>query len=207
MGGNDIMTEIFRAAAIAAAVTLTFLAAPAHAACDVDMPRNETTYEDAQAVWDCLADDLYAGYNTGSKRWIPAEFVENYRDWKLASTLPADPGFHSGRYLLTYVNDTGYAEYTRFAEDGSTDMPAGSVIAKESFSIADDGTVQKGPLFLMQRVAEGTSPRTDDWYYMMVMPNGTPAAVDIYSACNDCHMGFAHQGNLGYPVPEVRVGN
>ena len=57
----------------------------------------------------------------------------------------------------------------------------------------------------MQRVAEGTSPKTDDWYYMMVMPNGTPAAINVYSACNECHMGFAHQGNLGYPVEEVRV--
>ena len=180
---------------------------PAHAAaCDIDTPRDQMTYEGAQSVWECLKDDLYANYNKGNKRWIPAEFVKDYRDWELASTLPADPGFHGGRYLLTFVNETGYDEYTRFADDGSTDMPAGSVIAKESFSITDKGKVKPGPLFLMQRVAEGKSPKTDDWYYMMVMPNGAPAAVNVYSACSDCHIGFAHQGNLGYPVPEARVG-
>ena len=38
----------------------------------------------------------------GDKRWIPAEFVADYRGWTPANTLPANPGFHGGRFLLTY---------------------------------------------------------------------------------------------------------
>lgn len=203
-------TRFLRAAAIAGTAALVAVGVAgverAHAACGVDKPRADMTFEDAQDVWECLKDDLYAGYNRGPKRWIPAAFVKDYRDWRMASTLPADPGVHSGRYLLTYVNDAGYDAYTDFKDDGTAAIPAGAVIAKESFSISDAGEVTKGPLFFMQKVEAGASPKTDDWHYMMVNPNGAPAAVNVYTACNECHMAFAHQGGLGYPVPEVRVG-
>ncbi|MEQ8603522.1 MAG: cytochrome P460 family protein [Marivibrio sp.] len=204
------MTRFLRAAclaSVAAGVGLAVLGADrAHAACDVDKPRAEMSYEDAQAVWECLKDDLYAGYNAGPKRWIPKAFVEDYRDWGLASTLPADPGFHSGRYLLTYVNETGFDAYTEFAEGDDVTVPAGTVIAKESFTVTEDGAARKGPLFFMQKVEAGVSPETDDWYYMMVAPGGQPMAINVYTACSQCHQEtFAHQGGMGYPVPEVRV--
>eukprot|EP00752_Nemacystus_decipiens_P001140 g1140.t1 len=148
-------TRFLRAAAIAGTAALVAVGVAgverAHAACGVDKPRADMTFEDAQDVWECLKDDLYAGYNRGPKRWIPAAFVKDYRDWRMASTLPADPGVHSGRYLLTYVNDAGYDAYTDFKDDGTAAIPAGAVIAKESFSISDAGEVTKGPLFFMQK--------------------------------------------------------
>jgi len=86
-------------------------------------------------------------------------------------------------------------------------IPAGTVIAKESFAVTDKGKVQKGPLFLMQKVAAGTSPETMDWYYMAVAPNGTPMAVPVMTACNRCHMGnYGDRGGLGYPIEEARIG-
>ena len=73
--------------------------------------------------------------------------------------------------------------------------------------MTEAGKVQKGPLFIMQKVAAGVSPETDDWYYMAVAPNGKPMAVPVMTACNECHIGiYGSQGGLGYPVPEVRVG-
>lgn len=177
------------------------------ASCSAGKPRASMSNEDAQAVYDCLKDAMYESYNKGDKRWIPAEFVRDYRDWKTANTLPAAPGFHGERYLITYVNPTGYAEYTAFKEE-DVNIPAGTVIAKESFDVAEDGTASAGPLFIMQKVAAGTSPSTGDWYYMMVAPNGQPAAVPVEQACNQCHMEtFGSRGGLGYPVEEVRVKN
>lgn len=176
----------------------------ATASCDPARPGAELDGAAAKAVYDCIAADLHAGYLKGDTRWIPAEFVRDYRGWTLASGFPAAPGFHGERFLLTWVNPVGADAYLQYAEDPS--IPAGTVIAKESFAVNAAGKVEAGPLFLMQKVAAGVSPDTDDWYYMAVMPNGAPLAVDVISACSACHQGnYSHQGGLGYPVEEARI--
>ena len=179
-------------------------ASAAHAACDPGKAGAELTGEEAKKVYDCLAADLHSGYKKGKKRWIPAEFVNDYRNWTLASSFPAAPGFHGNRFLVTWVNSTGAAEYMKYAENPS--IPAGTVIAKESFSVSDNGKVRKGPLFLMQKVETGKSPKTDDWYYMAVTAKGSPMAVNVVAACSECHQGnFGDTGGLGYPVEGARI--
>jgi len=177
----------------------------AHAACDVQKPGYELTGDETEAVYDCLKTDLQAGYQKGPKRWIPEAFVKDYPDWTKASAFPAAPGFHGGRFLVTYVNSIGADEYLKYKPENVV-VPAGTQIAKESFAIDDDGKVTKGPLFLMEKVAAGKSPETDDWYYMMVAPNGSPQAVNVITACSECHQGnFGEQGGLGYPVEDARI--
>ncbi|MHA1528434.1 MAG: cytochrome P460 family protein [Alphaproteobacteria bacterium] len=191
--------------AIAAAGILSFSFA-AQAACDPGKSVDDLIFEEAQVVYDCIAADLHAGYMKGDKKWIPAEFVADYRNWTPANTLPANPGFHGGRFLLTWINEVGAEEYLKFADE-DVNIPAGAVIAKESFAVTVAGKVKKGPLFIMQKVEAGVSPETNDWYYMAVAPNGTPMAVNVMKACNECHMeNYGFQGGLGYPDPEVRVG-
>ncbi|MEM7178502.1 MAG: cytochrome P460 family protein [Pseudomonadota bacterium] len=177
----------------------------AHAAdCNAGKPGEDLSFAEAQTVYDCIAEKLHQGYVTGPKGWIPVDFVDNYRSWTQASTVPAAPGFHGGRFLVTWVNQTGAAEYLKYAENPT--MPAGSLLAKESFSVNDAGNVTMGPLFFMEKVAAGTSPETDDWYYYMVSPKGQPQAVNVISACSECHQGsFADTGGMGYPVEEARV--
>ena len=191
----------------AAAAGFFLLASTAQAAsCDPGKDGSELTFEEAQTVYDCIAADLQAGYMTGSKRWIPTGYVADYRNWTSANTLPANPGFHGGRFLLTWVNGVGAEEYLKFKDEGVA-IPAGTVVAKESFAVTAKGKVQKGPLFIMEKVVAGTSPDTADWYYMAVAANGTPMAVNVMTACNACHLGnFGHQGGLGYPAEDVRVG-
>jgi len=192
------------AAAAALVGSLAVSAPAAHAACDPGKAASELTGAEAQAVYDCIAADLHKGYATGDKRWIDAGFVRYYRDWTRASSFPAAPGFHGERFLVTWVNPTGADAYLDYAEDPV--IPSGTVIAKESFAVGDDGKVHAGPLFLMQKVEAGVSPQTDDWYYMMVAPDGAPVAVEVMSACSECHQAnFAHQGGLGYPVEEARI--
>ncbi len=175
------------------------------AGCDPGKPGNELTFEEAQAVYDCIADSLHAGYMQGDKHWIPPEFVADYRGWTPVNTMPANPGFHGGRFLLTWVSEPGAEEYLKYKEE-DVNIPSGTVIAKESFSVTDAGKVEKGPLFIMQKVEAGISPETDDWYYMMVAPNGAPQAVPVITACSECHQGnFGFRGGLGYPAEEVRI--
>jgi len=189
---------------ISAAVLMTVGGAmSAQAECKSDVPGPEMSFDQAQAVYDCLKDQMHTQYKAGDKQWIPSEFVDDYRGWTQVSTKPAAPGFHGGRFLLTFVNDTGVDAYLQW---GEADIPAGTLIAKESFTVGEDGAAEIGPLFIMQKVEEGTSPETDDWYYMMVGPQGRPQAVNVMTACSECHQGnFGEQKGLGFPVPEVRL--
>lgn len=191
----------------AAAGILAFASAAQAAGCDPGKDGDDLIFEEAQVVYDCIAADLHAGYMTGDKKWIPIGYVADYRSWTPANTLPANPGFHGGRFLLTWINDVGAEEYLKFAEEDAVNIPAGTVIAKESFSVTVAGKVKHGPLFIMEKRVAGTSPETNDWYYMAVAPNGMPMAVNVMKACNECHMeNYGFQGGLGYPDPEVRVG-
>lgn len=199
----------FRAflAGTVAALGLAMSGTGAHAAsCDPGKSGYDLTADEAQAVYDCLKDSLLAGYKKKNKRWIPADRVENYRSWVPASTAPAAPGFHNERFLFTYVNQTGADAYLKYEEDPA--IPAGTLIAKESFTVNDAGKAGKGPLFFMEKVEAGKSPETNDWYYYAVAANGTPMGVNVMTACNQCHMeNFGHQGGLGYPIEDVRVSN
>lgn len=196
------MKSFFRATGLA--VALVFAGGAAQAACKADKAGDELSFEEANIVYECLKESLYKGYNKGKKRWIPADYVKDYRDWTLVSKAPAAPGFHSGRFLVTYVNEVGAAEYVKYEEERGA-MPAGTLIAKESFSVNKKGKGKKGPLFFMEKVAAGTSPETGDWFYMMVAPNGKPQAVNVVQACSECHQGnFGDRDGLGYPVEEVR---
>ncbi|MEL6576858.1 MAG: hypothetical protein AAFQ81_13305 [Pseudomonadota bacterium] len=194
------------ATALAALFTLGLVpsASALDAACNPGKPGSELTGDEAQKVYECIAAGLDEGWQKGAKRWIPADRMETYRSWALASTFPAAPGFHGERFLITRVNETGHAAYTEYSETPA--IPAGTLIAKESFKVGDDGKVRAGPLFFMEKVAEGTSPETMDWYYYAVAPNGTPMAVNVMQACNACHVDtFGFQGGMGYPVEEARL--
>jgi len=170
--------------------------------CSVGKSVDDVSYREAHDVYLCLERKMFDGYNTGDKKWVNANHVGQYRTWAAASTLPANPGTHSNRFLFTYVNSIGAAAYKQYAE-GVT-MPVGTVIAKESFRINSKGKSKAGPLFFMEKVAAGKSPKTNDWYYTMVNPNGKPAQINVFKACNECHSGFEDSDFLGYPVEEVR---
>lgn len=200
---NRFATGALAAAAFTIGVAIGGGAAHA-GSCKADKAGEDLSFDEAAAVYDCLKDKMVKGYRKGGKRWIPADYVNDYRNWRLASTGPAAPGVHAGRFLVTYVNDTGFDAYTQYAE--GVEMPVGTLIAKESFTVNGKGNAKAGPLFLMEKVAEGRSPETGDWFYMMVSPKGAPQAVNVVEACHGCHSGYEEQDYLGYPVEEVRLG-
>jgi hypothetical protein len=201
------MTNLLRLFSLSAAIVAggLFATAPAaHAACEAGKAGEELSGSEAQAVYDCLKDQMYKGYNRGNKRWIDKSVVKDYRGWTAASTFPAAPGFHGERFLLTYVNAAGAEQYLKYEDEGVT-MPAGTIIAKESFSVNAKGKAKAGPLFFMEKAAAGASPQTADWYYYMVAPSGAPMAVNVVKACHECHAGFAESDGMAYPVEEARV--
>lgn len=146
----------------------------------------------------CVRDDLVAAYQRAGN-----DYAYAYADWQAAATGAAKPGFHSNRYLMTYVNDVGIEQYPRYS---STDviMPVGTKIAKESFKIRGKGRLVIGPLFFMEKLDADAAPESGGWRYSAVRASGKPMKVS-QKFCYDCHKTWSDQDALGYPALEVRI--
>lgn len=129
------------------------------------------------------------------------EYALRYPEFEAASTIPANPGVHSGRYMMTFVNEIGFDTYVQY---GSDPMPTGSVIAKESFKVRPNGQFFPYSLFIMEKVGVEEAPDTNGWYYDRILRDGSPAGAS-QKFCHSCHGAYANQDSLGYPVREARI--
>lgn len=158
----------------------------------------DLTEDQLAGFYDCLSDKMAEGYAAEGD-----EIGSVYREWTSAQTRLGIAPTHGNRAVRTYANDIAAEQYLQFAED--IEMPAGSILAKESISFSSKrAAARPGPLFLMTKLEEGGAPETNDWLYAGVQPNGKVMRVS-QSFCHDCHIGFDYQDSLGYPVEETRV--
>lgn len=174
--------------------------ADAHS-CTFDKDPIDFDQAEIDALYACVVDDLAAGYAKEGH-----EIGSVYRDWVPTATGPYNPGPHGERFLNTFANDVAAGQYTQYAF-GEFEMPVGSVLAKESYALKDDGTPRPGPLFIMTKVeAGGEAAEFDNWVYSAVQPNGKNMGIQ-QSFCHNCHQAFADQDSMGYPDPSVRLSN
>jgi len=186
-----------------------YLASPAGAAevCKTEIAKDDLTDDQVQALYDCLAEAIHSGVQ---KSGLPE--ARAYRDWTVASTVPFISATHGSRFVRHYVNATGKDAYLKWEELGGRNMPVGSITAKESFDINKKGEVNPGPFFLMEKVAVGTLPETDDWKYTLMMPNGkvignsgTDTGMKV-KFCHDCHLNVLDdQDGMFFPEEDYRV--
>lgn len=167
--------------------------------CKAEKPAAELTIEDLQGLYECLRPSMIKGYQKKGH-----EIANAYTNWQSASIAPQAPGMHSGQYLMTYVNPTGYDQYVQFNTDG-TAMPTGTVIAKEAFSISKKGKIKIGPLLFMEKVGLDAAPETGGWKYTGIKSNGKKLKVKDKDFCHACHLAWPGQDFQGYPVPAVRA--
>ena len=188
---------------LATATALAALAAaPALAqdACTIEGDHWDMGDAEVAALYDCIEARMVEGY-TKEGNAVAAE----YRGWTPSATRMAVAGPHGERFLNTFVNDIGAAQYLAFAE-GDFEMPVGSILAKESVANRK-GTARVGPLFIMEKVAAGGAAEAyDNWVYSGVQPNGKPLRIS-QDFCHDCHAAFEASDSMGYPLEEVRVSN
>ncbi|MBD3663041.1 cytochrome P460 family protein [Sulfitobacter aestuariivivens] len=185
----------------AAGTALAFAAMASTASaqdCTFDKKAVDFEQADIDALYACVKDKLAAGYAKEGH-----EIGSVYRDWQATSTGPAAPGPHGDRFLFTYANDVGYAQYVKYADEGGFAMPVGSVLAKESYKLSKKGKPRNGPLFIMTKVDAGEADEFGNWVYSAVQPNGKNMKIK-QSFCHDCHAAFADQDSLGYPDVDVR---
>ena len=133
-----------------------------------DMVSRDATIsdEDLRNLYADSRSDLIDGYQKGSN-----DIAREYDKWQTASTIPANPGVHSKRYMMTYVNDIGHSAYTEYSAK-NVKMPVGTKIAKESFTVKTKGRFSPSPLFTMEKVGLEEAPETDGWFYGRVNRNG-----------------------------------
>ena len=76
------MTRYMTCGLSAAAFTIGLaFGGTAHAAsCNAGKAGEDLSLGEAAAIYDCLKDKMVKGYQKGGKRWIPAEYVNGYRD-------------------------------------------------------------------------------------------------------------------------------
>lgn len=191
------MRKFFSKTAITAAVF--FVSGSAYAACTSPVPKDDLTDEQIVEIYECIKEDLRAGYAKNDNPW-----AKDYVNWGATATRPAAPGPHGNRFLNTFVNEIGHAEYVKFLEERGP-MPVGSVLAKEVFSVNKKQEVKKGQLFFMEKVAAGgEAEEFGNWVYSVVKSNGDPQKI-TQKFCHDCHGAFSDQDAMGYPDEDVRI--
>jgi len=160
----------------------------------------ELTDAEAAAAYDCARPAMAAAY---ARSGLAA--ARDYPAWRRYSTGPYASATHGGRYVDNYANPAG-AAYGRYEQGGP--MAAGTVLAKDSFTVGADGRVAVGPLFLMAKMDAGFNADTLDWRYQIVMPDGSlfgttnGAGAAKVQFCADCHNAMADHDALWF-LPEA----
>lgn len=113
-----------------------------------------------------------------------------YTKWTRFNTAPYLSKGHGNRFLNNYGNAAadGYLDI-----DIDDKMPAGAILAKDTFTATAEGDTLPGALFIMEKLEEGAAPETGDWRYVTIMPDGSVFGDSIgddasrMTFCHDCH--------------------
>lgn len=175
------------------------------------------TDDEANAAWQCLVKGAVVAGFAGK----PAPADVAYKDWKRYSSAPyqsahinrfVDDETSQSIYVINYANEAA-KNYGKYEQSGP--MIEGSLLAKYSMVISGErGVIDLSPIYTMEKVAEGKLPKTKDWKYDLIAPNGLKLAgkeLDLefsQELCAGCHLNFGAKTNSMLFMPEeVRVTN
>ncbi|MGI9370987.1 MAG: cytochrome P460 family protein [Hyphomicrobiales bacterium] len=153
----------------------------------------------AEDVYLKLLDAMTEGYRLSRR-----STAEDYLDWKRYNTAPYRSATHGRRFVNNYANmiSKDYAKYEKAGE-----MPEGAVIAKDSFTVTEEGNVSPGPLFIMRKMQAGFNAASGDWRYSMIMPDGSffgetnGEGAQQVKFCIGCHAAVKKNDHLFF-VPD-----
>jgi len=106
------------------------------------------------------------------------DYAVYYVDWVRYSTQP-------------YRSRTQGGRYGKFENAGT--MPVGAMMAKDSFMVTGGGKTGPGLLFVMEKMWKGFNDGSGNWWYSMIMPDGTVFGTTGCKGsanvqfCADCH--------------------
>ncbi len=164
----------------------------------------ELTDAEAREAYACIGAVMAEGYAKSGNRW-----AVSYRSWRNVAARPYVSDTHGARFVNNYANDVGADNYSLFEEAGPA--PAGTVLAKDSFTVGAGGRVGAGPFFLMEKMEAGFNADTGDWRYTLIMPNGRTIGTTggkgaaRVGFCADCHLGVEEYDSRFFLDEEYRV--
>lgn len=178
---------------------------------DIEKPRRHSRLRnpasldasDAQEIYDIAIRSMAYGYQR-SGHPVADAFV----DWPRYNRAPYLSATHGNHYVNNYANEAGKA-YGLYEEAGS--LPEGAVLAKDSFAVTGARGIVLGPLFIMEKMAEGFNSLTGDWKYTEILPDGTVLGetngegAERVEYCIGCHAAVQHQDHLYFIPREYRV--
>ncbi len=170
----------------------------AAAAEDVEVPDDEM-----QALYDCLKPLMLEAYGPGDHA-----ASGEWGDWERFSTMAYVSGTHGGRFVQNHANDVAAEEYGKYED--VDEIPSGSILAKPSFTMGAGGEAALGPLFLMEKMADGWNADTADWRYAMINADGSTFGVtggqnsDGMMFCHECHAAGQEADYLLFMPEEYR---
>ncbi len=152
----------------------------------------------ASVAYHSLVDLMLRGYAVSAE---PA--ARRYMSWRRFNDAPYPSAAHGNRYVNNYANAKAAA--AGYGRSGSR-MPRGAIVVKDSFTASERGHLWPGALFIMEKLADASSPQTADWRYVMIMPDGSTfgnSQVDAtkMAFCHVCHAARASDDYLFF-VPE-----
>ena len=123
--------------------------------------------------------------------------VSLYPQWHRRDSVPFRSILHGKRYVTVYANDRAIGEDDRkFSELG---IRPGSTVVTPSFSVQDDGNVEAGPLFILEKMPKGFNTRAGNWRYTVIGPEGDIVGVtqgqhaDSIEFCKTCNRTSANE--------------
>ncbi len=174
---------------------------------DLERPQKHFTLEnpaglkgnDAEAIYVRLKRDLVAAYGLSGE-----SYALRYADWRRYNTAPYRSAQHGERFVNNYANEAA-RRYGLFESSGP--MPAGAILAKDSFAVTEAGDVFSGPLFVMEKMPPGFNPKSADWRYTMIMPDGSLLGTtngtgsERVAFCVTCHAQIRAANDHMFYVP------
>ncbi len=155
-------------------------------------------------VYDELKERMAGGYGLAK-----LAIIKDYQNWRLYSSEPYNSATHGQRYVNNYANRlvTNYGKLKK----GET-YPVGAVFAKDTITVTEQKKIFPGAMFVMEKLAKGSSPDTADWRYVMVLPDGsmfgdtTGDEAESVEYCHACHIQKSREDYVFYVPEEYRAG-
>jgi hypothetical protein len=95
--------------------------------------------------------------------------AESYGGWSRLDNGPFLSKIHGNRYVTVFANDRALT-----TSSAAPDAPivSGVAMATPTFSLTEDGTLEPGPLFLLEKMPKGFNTKAGNWRYTIIGPEG-----------------------------------
>lgn len=160
----------------------------------------DLTSLDAITIYDRIRDGMSQAYKPSG-----VEIADRYTSWTRYNSAPYRSATHGNRYVNNYANSIA-KDYANLSKVES--LPQGSILAKDSFEVTQDGDVLSGPLAVMEKMQPGFNPQSRNWRYTMVLPDGMVFGItkgegsDRVEFCIECHVAAGVDRDHLFYVPE-----